>query len=92
VVDAVAGKDLDRAIVELDREVHDQLALGDPQDIPYSRAEVERVRRDVKLSLSDCPRIFHSCLLIEAQTALFHDCLIIAPIAAQRGKELCTQG
>ena len=57
VLDAVAGEDLDGAVIHLDREVDVQLAAGLAQDLAQAGVEVELVGGDVELLLRDVPRV-----------------------------------
>ena len=56
VPDAIAGEDAARAIVQLHREVHGDLALGVAQHLAHGRAQVELVGGAVVLVLGDRPR------------------------------------
>ena len=49
VLDAVAGEDLDAAVVHLDREVDGQLAARLAQDLAQAGVEVEPVGGEVEL-------------------------------------------
>ena len=57
VLDAVAGEDLDRAVVHVDREVDGELAARLAQDEAHARVEVEAVGGEVELSLGDFPGV-----------------------------------
>ena len=57
VLDAVAGEDLDAAVVHLHREVDRQLAARFAQDPPQARIEVQAIGGQVELLLGDGPRI-----------------------------------
>jgi hypothetical protein len=48
VLDAVTGKDLDLAVVHLDRTGHDDLPLGMGEDFPDARIEPEKARGAVE--------------------------------------------
>ena len=49
VLDAVAGEDLNLAVVHLDRAGHDDLTLGMGEDLPDAGVEAEEARRPVEL-------------------------------------------
>ncbi len=57
VLDAVAGEDLDAAVVHLHREVDGELAARLAQDLAQSRVEVEALGGQVELLLGDVPRV-----------------------------------
>ena len=57
VLDAVAGEDLDRAVVHLDREVDGELATRLAQDLAQAGVEVEPFGGQVELPLGDVPRV-----------------------------------
>ena len=57
VLDAVAGEDLDAAVVHLDREVDGQLAARLTQDLAQAGVEVEALGGEVELLLRDRPRV-----------------------------------
>ena len=57
VLDAVAGEDLDRAVVHLHREVDGQLAAGLAQDAAEAGVEVEPLGGQVELLLGDLPGV-----------------------------------
>ena len=57
VLDAVAGEDLDAAVIHLHREVDDELAARLAQDLAQSRIEIEALRGQIELLLGDGPRI-----------------------------------
>ena len=57
VLDAVAGEDLDRAVVHLHREVDGQLAARLAQDAAQAGVEVEALGGKVELLLGDLPGI-----------------------------------
>ena len=54
VLDAVAGEDLDLAVVHQNRARHRDLSLGVGEDLPDARVEIEDARRAVEL-LQHCP-------------------------------------
>ena len=49
VLDAIAGEDLDLAVVHLDRARHGDLPFGVREDLPDARLEVEDAGRSVEL-------------------------------------------
>ena len=57
VLDAVAGEDLDAAVVHLDREVDGELAARLAQDAAQAGVEVEPVGGEIELLLGDCPGV-----------------------------------
>ena len=57
VLDAVAGEDLDGAVVHLHREVDGELAPGLPQDLAQAGVEVEPLGGEVELLLGHVPRV-----------------------------------
>ena len=57
VLDAVAGEDLDAAVVHQDREVHGQLATRLAQDPAEAGVQVEHVSGEIELLLGDLPRV-----------------------------------
>ena len=57
VLDAVAGEDLDVAVVHGDREVDGELALRDAQHAAHAVIEVELVGGVVELGLGDGPDV-----------------------------------
>ncbi len=57
VLDAVAGEDLDAAIVHAHRHGHDELTLALAQRGTQGGIEIEPLSRDVELTLGDRPRI-----------------------------------
>ena len=57
VLDAVAGEDLDRPVVHVDREVDGELAARLAQDQAHARIEVEALGGEVELPLRDFPRV-----------------------------------
>ena len=57
VLDAIAGEDLDRPVVHVDREVDGELAPWLAQDEAHARVEIEAIGRQVELSLGDFPRV-----------------------------------
>ena len=57
VLDAVAGEDLDAAVVHLDREVAGELALDLAQDLPELRLQPDDLGRGVELALCGAPLV-----------------------------------
>ena len=57
VLDAIAGEDLDAAVVHLDREVDGQLATRLPEDPTEAGVQVEHVSGEIELLLRDLPRV-----------------------------------
>ena len=57
VLDAIAGEDLDAAVVHLHREVDDQLAPRLAQDPAQAGIEVQPLGRQVELLLGHLPRV-----------------------------------
>ena len=57
VLDAVAGEDLDAAVVHVDREVDGQLAARLAQDAAEAGVEIEAVGGQVELPLCDVPGV-----------------------------------
>ena len=57
VLDAVAGEDLDRAVVHLHGEVDGQLAARLAEDAAEAGVEVEPLGGQVELLLGDLPRV-----------------------------------
>ena len=57
VLDAVAGEDLDGAVVHVDREVDGQLAARLAEHRAEPRVEVEALRGEVELALRDLPGV-----------------------------------
>ena len=57
VLDAVAGEDLDRPVVHVDREVAGEFAPRLAQDEPHPGVQVEPLGGEIELSLGDFPRV-----------------------------------
>ena len=57
VLDAVAGEDLDRPVVHVDREVDGEFAARLAQDQAHARSQGPGVRGEIELSLGDFPRV-----------------------------------
>ena len=55
VLDAIAGEDLDAAVVHLHREVDDELAARLAQDLAQPGIEVEALGGEVELCLGHLP-------------------------------------
>ena len=55
VLDPVAGEDLDRSVVHVDREMDGELAAGLAQDAAHALVEPEAVGGEIELSLRDFP-------------------------------------
>ena len=55
VLDAIAGEDLDAAVVHLHREVDDELAPRLAEDLAQSGIEVEPLGGEIELLLGDLP-------------------------------------
>jgi hypothetical protein len=54
---AVAGKELDRAVVHVHGEIHREDALDVAQDRAHGRIQIQEIGRPVELSLRDLKRI-----------------------------------
>ena len=57
VLDAIAGEDLDGAVVHVDREMDGELAARLAQDEAHAGIQAEALGREVELSLRDFPRV-----------------------------------
>ena len=57
VLDPVAGEDLDRAVVHLDREVDRQLFLATAEDPPHVVVEPEDLGRNIELLDRDLKQV-----------------------------------
>ena len=69
VLHAIAGEDLDLAVVHLHRARDDDLAFGVGEDLPDARFEIEKVRRSVEF-------LEHRA---EDRTVSFHDAPVAQP-------------
>ena len=57
VLDAIAGEDLDRPVVHVDREVAGELTAGLAQHEAHARVETQALGGEVELLLRDLPRV-----------------------------------
>ena len=55
VLDAVAGEDLDRSVVHVDREMDGQLAARLAQDAAHALVHAEPLGGEIELALGDLP-------------------------------------
>src|SRR2546423_9562903 len=85
VLDAKTGEDSGAAVVELDREMHDQLPLGITKHLTNIRAEVELVGRAVVLLQRHLEWRLFAWLLLFDLLHLWHDYL---PVALRPATEL----